>query len=189
LRERILVRVGSRNTAKLEAVRRGLAPFFAHVDVLGVDAPSGVDPQPLGFAEIVAGARNRARGSHSGGAGELAAGIEDGLIALPEVPTGWLNLGCCVLFDGAREGLGFSAGFEYPPDCVAVATRSPRTPIGDAFDRRFAPRAGARDPGAGAGNIGRLSEGALTRAEYGAQAVICAWLRFMHADLYAGVPA
>jgi len=189
LRERILVRVGSRNTAKLEAVRRGLAPFFVHVDVVGVDAPSGVDAQPLGFAEIVAGARTRARSSHSSGACDLAAGIEDGLIEVPEVATGWVNLGCCVLFDGAREGLGFSAGFEYPPDCVAAATRSPRTPIGDAFDRRFVPRPGARDPGAGAGNIGRLTEGALTRAEYGAQAVTCAWLRFMHRELYAGASA
>ncbi|HKC51373.1 MAG TPA: inosine/xanthosine triphosphatase [Myxococcota bacterium] len=184
-----MVRVGSRNAAKLEAVRRGLAPFFAGVDVLGGEAPSGVDAQPLGFAEIVAGARNRARVSHSSGGCDLAAGIEDGLIELPEVPTGWVNVGCCVLFDGAREGFGFSAGFEYPPDCVAAATRSPRTPIGDAFERRFAPRAGTRDPGAGAGNIGRLSEGALTRADYGAQAVTCAWLRFMHGDLYAGVPA
>jgi inosine/xanthosine triphosphatase len=185
LRERITVRVGSRNSAKLEAVRRGLAPFFAHVDVLGSDAQSGVDAQPLGFAEVVAGARNRARGSHSSGACDLAAGIEDGLIAVPEVPSRWLNVGCCVLFDGAREGLGFSAGFEYPPDCVAEATRAPRTPIGDAFERRFAPRPGARDPGSGGGNIGRLTEGALTRAEYGAQAVTCAWLRFLHPTLYA----
>ena len=186
MRERVTIRVGSRNTAKLEAVRRGLAPFFARVDVVGHDAPSGVDAQPLGFAEIISGARSRARASHSSGGCDLGAGIEDGLVALPEVETGWLNVGCCVLFDGAREGLGFSAGFEYPPDCVAAATRSPRTPIGDAFDRVFAPRAGARDPGPGAGNIGRLTEGALTRADYGAQAVTCAWLRFLHPELYAG---
>jgi len=185
LNERIRVRVGSRNAAKLEAVRRGLLPFFAAVEVVGCDAPSGVDPQPLGFAEIVAGARNRARTSHSSDF-ELAAGIEDGLIRVDEVATGWLNVGCCVLFDGAREGLGFSAGFEYPPACVAEATARPRTPIGDAFDRRFAPRPGARDPGTGAGNIGRLTEGVLTRADYGAQAVTCAWVRFLHPTLYAG---
>jgi len=179
-----VVRVGSRNTAKLEAVRRGLAPFFAKVEVLGADAESGVDSQPLGFAEIVAGARNRARASHSSDC-DLAAGIEDGLIPVEEVATGWLNVGCCVLFDGKREGLGFSAGFEYPPACVAEATHSPRTPIGDAFDRRFVARKGARDPGTGAGNIGRLTEGILTRADYGAQAVTCAWLRFLHPELYA----
>jgi inosine/xanthosine triphosphatase len=181
-----VVRVGSRNAAKLEAVRRGLAPFFARVEVIGGEAASRVDSQPLGFAEIVAGARNRARASHSVGECDLAAGIEDGLIRVPEVTTGWLNVGCCALFDGSREGLGFSAGFEYPPECVAEATRSPRTPIGDAFDRRFAARPGARDPGPGAGNIGRLTEGALTRADYGAQAVTCAWLRFLHPELYAG---
>lgn len=184
-----MVRVGSRNTAKLEAVRRGLAPFFRGVEVIGVDADSCVDAQPLGWNEIVTGARNRAHASHSAGACDFAAGIEDGLIQLPEVPTGWVNVGCCVLFDGEREGIGFSAGFEYPPDCVAEATRSPRTPIGDAFDRRFTPRPGARDPGHGAGNIGRLTEGALTRAEYGAQAVTCALVRFMHRELYARASA
>ena len=181
-----MVRVGSRNAAKLEAVRRGLAPFFAAVEVLGADTKSGVDEQPLGFAEIVAGARNRARASHASGACDFAAGIEDGLIRVAEVETGWVNVGCCVLFDGAREGLGFSAGFEYPPACVQEATASPRTPIGDAFDRRFRARPGARDPGTGAGNIGRLTEGVLTRADYGAQAVTCAWLRFMHPELYEG---
>jgi inosine/xanthosine triphosphatase len=185
LRERIRVRVGSRNAAKLEAVRRGLAPFFSEVVVVGSDAPSGVDPQPLGFPEIVAGARNRARASHTSDC-DLAAGIEDGLVAVAEVETGWLNVGCCVLYDGAREGLGFSAGFEYPPACIAEATARPRTPIGDAFDRRFMPRPGARDPGTGAGNIGRLTEGVLTRADYGAQAVTCAWVRFLHPTLYAG---
>jgi inosine/xanthosine triphosphatase len=189
LRGHITVRVGSRNTAKLEAVRRGLAPFFAGVDVVGCDMPSGVDPQPLGFAEIVAGARNRARGGHASGACDLAAGIEDGLVALPEVETGWLNVGCCVLFDGAREGLGFTAGFEYPPDCVAQAVSTPRTPIGDAFDGRFVAPPGFADPGSGAGNIGRLTGGALTRSDYGAQAVTCAVLRFLHPDLYAGVRA
>ena len=186
MRERIVVRVGSRNAAKLEAVRRGLAPFFASVDVVGCGAASGIDEQPLGFAEIVAGARSRARGGHASGACDLAAGIEDGLIPLAEVPTGWVNVGCCVLFDGAREGLGFTAGFEYPPDCVAVATASPRTPIGGAFDERFVPPPESRDPGPGAGNIGRLTGGALTRADYGAQAVTCAFLRFRHPALYAG---
>jgi inosine/xanthosine triphosphatase len=186
LREHITVRVGSRNTAKLEAVRRGLAPFFAGVDVVGCDARSGVDEQPLGFAEIVAGARNRARCGHASGDCDLAAGIEDGLIALPEVETGWLNVGCCVLYDGAREGLGFTAGFEYPPDCVAPAVATPRTPIGDSFDRRFVAPPGLADRGTGAGNIGRLTGGALTRSDYGAQAVTCALLRFLHPALYAG---
>jgi inosine/xanthosine triphosphatase len=146
LKERVLVRVGSANRAKLEAVRRGLVPFFASVEVASADVASGVDAQPLGFREIVAGARNRARAAHAPGACDLAAGIEDGLIELAEVPSGWVNVGCCVLFDGEREALGFTAGFEYPPACVARATATPRTPIGDAFDALFRPPPGFPDP-------------------------------------------
>mgnify|MGYP001205399092 CR=1 FL=1 len=185
MRERVLVRVGSRNTAKLEAVRRGLAPFFAAVEVVACDVASGVDAQPLGFAEIIAGARRRARGAHAAGACDLAAGIEDGLVAVAEIESGWANIGACVLFDGAHEALGFTAGFEYPPECVRRATASPRTPIGDAFDALYRAPVGLADPGTGAGNIGRLSGGALTRADYGAQAVTCAFVRFLHPDLYA----
>jgi inosine/xanthosine triphosphatase len=186
LKEKVRVRVGSANAAKLEAVRRGLAPFFAHVEIAGAEVASGVDPQPLGFAEIVAGARNRARAAQDGGACDLAAGIEDGLIELPEVAGGWINVGCCALLEGEREALGFTAGFAYPPACVAQATASPRTPIGDAFDALFRAPAGFPDPGRGSGNIGRLSGGALTRADYGAQAVTCAFVRLLHPELYAG---
>jgi inosine/xanthosine triphosphatase len=186
LKERVRVRVGSANAAKLEAVRRGLRAFFACVDVDGAEVASGVDAQPLGFAEIVAGARNRARAAHAKGECDLAAGIEDGLIELAEVPSGWINVGCCALFDGAREALGFTAGFEYPPACVTQATATPRTPIGDAFDALFRAPPGFPDPGTGAGNIGRLSGGALTRADYGAQAVTCAFVRLLHSELYAG---
>ena len=185
MRERVLVRVGSRNAAKLEAVRRGLAPFFAGVEIEASDVASGVDSQPLGFREIVAGARERALAAHRLGACDLSAGIEDGLVEIADARTGWVNIGCCVLFDGGREALGFTAGFEYPPECVRRATADPRTPIGDAFDALYRAPAGLADPGTAAGNIGRLTGGALTRADYGAQAVTCAYVRLLHPDAYA----
>lgn len=184
MRERILVRVGSRNTAKLEAVRRGLAPFFRRIEVEAADVTSGVDPQPLGWAEIVAGARHRAVGAHRTGACDLSAGIEDGLVSVVETGTGWANIGCCVLFDGAREAIGFTAGFEYPPECVRRATATPRAPIGGVFEALYRVPAGLTDPGSSAGNIGRLSGGVLTRADYGAQAVVCAFVRLLHPELY-----
>lgn len=185
MRERVLVRVGSRNTAKLEAVRRGLAFFFERVEVEAVEVASGVDAQPLGFAEIVAGARERAHGAQRTGACDLAVGMEDGLVPIVQTQSGWANIGCCVLVDGAREAIGFTAGFEYPPACVSKATAAPRTPIGDAFDALYRAPTGLADPGPSAGNIGRLSGGALTRADYGAQAVICAFVRFLQPELYA----
>lgn len=182
------MRVGSLNKAKLEAVRRGLAPFFAGVEIEAAIVKSGVDSQPLGWSEIIAGARGRAHGAHRVAACDLSAGIEDGLVEMPAVGTGWVNIGCCVLFDGEREAIGFTAGFEYPPECVRRATATPRTPIGDVFDALYRAPVGLADPGTSAGNIGRLSGGVLSRADYGAQAVMCAFVRFLHPDLYQPEP-
>jgi non-canonical (house-cleaning) NTP pyrophosphatase len=36
----------------------------------------------------------------------------------------------------------------------------------------------------GEGNVGRLTRGVLTRAEYGRHAVLCALIRFIHPALY-----
>jgi inosine/xanthosine triphosphatase len=205
------VAVGSANRAKLLAVERGLASFFASLDVRAVDVASGVPEQPIGIEEIVAGARNRAERSYATAGCDLAAGIEDGLIPVADVPAGFMNVGCCVLFDGAQHGIGLTAGFEYPPACVTVAVGPPRTPIGDVFDDRFekvyahAPPSVERRDGAsslskrvgalrgdtsaasaaGAGNIGRLTLGVLPRSSYGEQAVICALVRLLHPALYA----
>jgi inosine/xanthosine triphosphatase len=182
--------VGSENPAKLEAVRLGLQPFFPELELTSTAVASGVPAQPIGFAEIVAGARNRARGAYELASGrcDLGAGLEDGLVPVPELATVYVNMGCCVLYDGSGASLGFSAGFEYPPSCVAAATGTPRRPIGEAFDEAFAALrargAPAVDPGSAAGNIGRLTGGVLTRSQYGAQAVTCALVRRLHPSLY-----
>jgi inosine/xanthosine triphosphatase len=176
--------LGSQSLAKLEAVRRGLAPFFGAVEVEQLATQSGVSEQPIGFEEIIEGARRRARFCYAAGACDLAAGIEDGLAPIPGAATGYMNIGCCALYDGAEDYLGLSAGFEYPPECVERALAA-RFPVGDSFDEIFQLPEGWADPGPGAGNIGRLTRGVLTRADYGAQAVICAAVRMLHPRVYA----
>ena len=180
----IRVALGSGNSAKREAVRLALARFFTRFELSEGPAPSGVSEQPVGFDEIISGARNRARVSFAGGGCDLAVGIEDGLVPMPQLATGYVNLGCCVLYDGEHEAHGFSSGFEYPPACVNEAIGFERVPIGDAFDRLMRSHGGEVVPGPFAGNIGRLTRGVLTRAEYGSHAVICALVRFLHPDLY-----
>ena len=205
------VSVGSRNRAKLSAVEAGLRPFFPDVVIEAVDVESGVDEQPVGFDEIIAGARNRALRSYAAMPCDLAAGIEDGLVEIAAAPAGYMNVGACVLFDGRNLGVGLTAGFEYPPDCVRAAVGPPRTPIGDVFDARFDAAAASaqaaypsheqadagagsnrrRDPGQaqrrdpGGGNVGRLTGGVLSRSRYGEQAVVCALVRLLHPDLYS----
>ena len=56
-----MVIVGSTNPAKLEPVRLVFAEVFPELEIRGVDVPSGVRDQPVGYEETVLWAENRAR--------------------------------------------------------------------------------------------------------------------------------
>ena len=106
---------------------------------------------------------------------------------LPEIGPEVMNIGAAVLTDGQRESVGLSSGFAYPPDCLPRALED-REPIGGIFDRYWKERVGEESSGPSAlsvGNIGRLSLGELTRSEYGRHAVVCAWIRFLHPEMYS----
>jgi inosine/xanthosine triphosphatase len=186
LAELRLVRVGSTNPPKLEGVRSALAALSCDVAVEGIDLESGVPDQPLGFEEIVEGARNRAEGARRCGACDLAVGYEDGLVAIPEPDGTWFNVGCAAVSDGVRISLGLSSGFSYPPACSQRAVAE-RRPIGALFDRLWTQLRGDASDAAqlSIGNVGKLTRGALTRAEYTRHAVLCALTPFIHPDLYA----
>jgi inosine/xanthosine triphosphatase len=188
------VRVGTLNGPKLEAVRAAVAAYAPRVRVEGVAVASGVPEQPVGYDEIVAGARNRARRAHATGACDLAVGIEDGLVELhlADLPVEVLNVGCAFVTDGRRDSVGLSSAFAYPPACAEPAVRD-RTPIGGSFDRLFATCAAAAPSpavveqvpsGLTIGNIGKLTLGILPRSDYARHAVLCALVRFLHPELY-----
>lgn len=180
------VRVGSANPPKVQAVRDALAALASGADVEGVAVASGVPEQPVGFAEITAGARNRARAAFASGPCDLAVGYEDGLVEVPGGAERWFNVGCAAVVSGAGEGIGFSSGFAYPPVCAARAVAE-RAPIGDLFDALWRERhGGAKGPPSALsqGNVGKLTNGALPRADYARQAVLCALVSFLHPDLY-----
>ncbi len=179
------VRVGSTNPPKLEGVRQALAAYLEELETIPVDVESGVPDQPIGYPQIQEGARNRARAAQESGPCDLAVGYEDGLVEIPG--AGWWNVGCAAVVDGERSGLGFSSGFAYPPACVAPAVEQ-REPIGGVFDRfwRAHRTEPDRDPSAlSVGNVGKLTAGALPRAEYTRHAVLCALVSWLHPDLYA----
>jgi inosine/xanthosine triphosphatase len=161
-----------------------------------VDVESGVPDQPVGFEEIVRGAQGRARAAFASGPCALAVGIEDGLVGIegPSARDGGkgrgsgetFNVGCAWVTDGQREGHGLSAGFAYPPGCLEPALAH-REPIGALFDALWRRRRDAQaitESGRAEGNIGKLTGGRLTRGGYGAQAILCALIRFLHVDLY-----
>ena len=138
------IRVGSENPAKLAAVREAFGRFADDAGalvVVGVDVASGVAEQPIGWDEIRARARERARAALASGTCALAVGIEDGLVRLSEASSAGsesdavFNFGCAWLTDGRREASGFTPGFVYPPGCREPAVRN-REPIGDLSGAR-----------------------------------------------------
>jgi inosine/xanthosine triphosphatase len=184
------VRVGSVNEPKLAAVRSALGAYAPDAKIEGVAVASGVPEQPVGFDEVIRGARNRAANAVSGSPCDLGIGIEDGLVPLPtgdsENEIVHLNIGCVAITDGERTSIGFSSAFGYPPVCSIPAVRD-REPIGAVFDRLWEARGGelsAKPSALSIGNIGRLSEGVLPRAEYARHGVLCALVAFVHPDLY-----
>lgn len=180
------VRVGSANPPKLQAVRDALAALAPRAEVEGVAVASGVPEQPVGFEEITAGARHRARAAFESGPCDLAVGYEDGLVELPGCAERWLNVGCAAVVSAGAEGIGFSSGFAYPPACAARAVAE-RAPIGELFDALWRERRGGAKGAPSAlsqGNIGKLTNGALPRADYARHAVLCALVSFLHPDLY-----
>ncbi len=179
------IRVGSTNRQKLEAVRSAFAPYAPRASIEPVSVASGVPEQPVGFDEIVRGARHRALAALQSGACDFGVGIEDGLVEL-EAAGSPLNIGCVAITDGTHTSLGFSSAFAYPPECSGAAIAG-REPIGGLFDALFAKARGVRDASPSAqsqGNVGRLSLGVLPRSEYARHAVLCALIPLLHPDLY-----
>jgi inosine/xanthosine triphosphatase len=186
------VRVGSRNEPKIAAVRSAFADYCPAVLIEGADVASGVSEQPVGYGEIIEGARNRAVAARAAADCDLGVGIEDGLVALPppaaEVGCDHVNVGCAVITDGVRFAAGFSSAFAYPPSVAEPALRN-RAPIGELFDGLWREQRRDRDgapSGRSIGNIGKLTAGVLTRAEYGRHAVLCALVAYLNPDLYGG---
>lgn len=185
------VRVGSRNEPKIAAVHSAMMAYAPSVEVFGVAVESGVPEQPVGFEEIVQGARNRAVAAQRSGDCDLAVGIEDGLVALPAAAatagSAHLNIGCAAVSDGHRVSLGFSSAFAYPSGVTEPAVND-RSPIGELFDALWRERRGESQqlPSARtSGNVGKLTGGALPRSEYARHAVLCALVMFVNPDLYS----
>ncbi len=184
------VRVGSLTEAKLAAVRSAIGVYAPDAKVEGVAVASGVSEQPVGFEEIIRGARNRAAAAVSGPPCDLGVGIEDGLVSLPtgdsKEEVAHLNIGCVAITDGERTSIGFSSAFGYPPECSIPAVHD-REPISAVFDRFWGAHRGelaVKSSAPSIGNIGRLSNGVLPRAEYARHGVLCALVAFLQPDLY-----
>jgi inosine/xanthosine triphosphatase len=163
------IAVGSKNPAKVEAVREILQdyPHLKDAEVTGIEVPSGVSDQPLSLEEITTGAMNRAKAAFSDC--DYSIGIEAGFMKVPNSKSGYMNMCAVAIDDGKETHLGLSSGFETPDREIM------RLVIEDGFplDKAANQTGLTHDPkiGSGEGVSGLLTRGKVTRKEYTKQAL------------------
>ncbi|MBI4116759.1 DUF84 family protein [Candidatus Pacearchaeota archaeon] len=108
------INVGSKNPAKVEAVREVLESydFLKPFEMNYFDVFSGVREQPIGFDEIVLGSRNRAKNSFLNC--DYSIGLESGIFLLPHSGSSYFDVCSCAIYDGKDFYLGISEAFEIP---------------------------------------------------------------------------
>lgn len=176
----MMIAVASKNTVKLESVRRGFERMFPGetCEVAGISVPSGVSDQPMGDEETQRGAQNRLQAIKT---------------SVPEADL-WVAIegGCAEGIDGletfawifvetreGQKGKARTAAF-YLPQVVAELVRS-GVELGLADDRVF----GRQDSKQQNGSVGLLTGDVIDRTEYYAHAVILALIPLKNKSLFS----
>ncbi|MEO2117068.1 MAG: inosine/xanthosine triphosphatase [Methanocaldococcus sp.] len=170
-----VVAVGSTNPVKIEAVKEGFEKVLGAVEVVGVDVISGVSSHPIGLEETYLGALNRAKNAFEKVQCTYAVGIEAGLIKVGEH---YIDIHVCVVFDGVKETVGLSQGFEYPK---IVAEKVLEGVEGGKIAEKIS---GIKDIGKNIGLIGYLTDNNITRKDLCRESVIMALIPRMVKNAY-----
>ncbi|WP_101296216.1 inosine/xanthosine triphosphatase [Halegenticoccus soli] len=156
--------VGSGNPVKRRAVE---AVVDGDATVESVPVESGVSEQPVGHAETVAGAENRARRVLDAGGYDYGVGVEGGVATFDGAEGLYLVMWAAVT-DGERTGRGAGPGLELPRS-IADRIRAGEE-LGPVMDDVLGTDDVAKKQGAaGALTAGRIDrEAALSAAAAGA---------------------
>jgi inosine/xanthosine triphosphatase len=171
------VAVGTHNPVKIRATNNIIIKFYPKTKVLGVKVESGVPDQPIGLEQTIQGAINRAKNSFDEEF-DLSVGIESGLLKTPHSITGYLDLQWCAIYDGEKNTLGVSAGFEYPPKVIGEVIAGKE--VGDVMDNLT----GVDKLGQKTGAVSYLSKGMLDRTGNTEQCVLMAMIPRLNPEIY-----
>ncbi len=173
------VAIGSKNAVKVRAVKKAWTSMMGEAEFLSIDPPRYTH-QPVGLDETLDLARMRARYSLEQVGADYGVGIEAGLIKVYGGITGYIDTQVCVILDrNGLETIGFSAGFEFPPQATARAVRE-RVELGKTMEELCK----RRDIGRMLGAVGVLTRGVITRTDLSFQAVVMALIPRINARLY-----
>jgi len=169
-----VVGVGSKNPVKLEAVREGFERVLGTVEVVGVDVDSGVSSHPIGLEETYLGAYNRAKNAFETIQCTYSVGIEAGMV---KIGDHWVDVHVCVVYDGVRDTVGISQGFEYPKIVYENVLKGVE---GGIIAEKISK---IKDIGKNIGLIGYLTDANITRKDLCRECVIMALIPRMKKNL------
>ena len=177
----MIINVGSRNPAKVEAVREILSDYsiFRSLKLNSIYANSEIPKQPFGFKNIENGSRNRAKNCFKGC--DYSIGLESGLINLPFSKSRFYDVCIASIFDGHFYSLGFSSGFEVPKKLVDLIIDE-KIDLGEACQKHGLSE--DRYIGSREGIVGILTNGRVNRKLQTQQALQMALTRLENSDLY-----
>lgn len=177
----MIIRVGSENKVKIEAVRQALSIYdpFKSASIEGSKAVSNVSEQPFSLEETIQGTINRAESVFWNC--DYSIGLESGIISTSfRKDKRYFEHTVCSIYDGNRHSLGFSPAFELPPEIIKL--------INSGMDLEEATKElGLTDNpriGRAEGIIGILTHGKATRIDYTKPAIIMAMIQHQNPELY-----
>lgn len=185
------IALGSDRAAKVAALHASLArigsiaPEWKEAEVVALSVETSVPAMPLTDAELVQGARNRARAARSaleqaGAEAQFYVGLEGGLHSM-QLDGRWRTFlrGWACATDGTEESFGIGPSI-IVPDSIARRVITGGVELGQLMDEV----AGERDVRSRQGAWGVLSRDLLTRAMSFESALLAAFAPFYNRELY-----
>ena len=178
----MIIRVGSENGNKIEAVRQVIEcyDFLKNAKIEGCKVNSGVSGQPSSLEETIEGAMNRAENAFQNCTYSI--GLESGMIPVQVGKSKrYFEHTVCSIYDGKKHGLGFSPAFELPIKAVDLIIY-----CGFTLEEATKELGLTNNPqiGKAEGIIGILTQGKVTRMDYTKPAIQMAIIHLQNPELY-----
>lgn len=128
----MLVSVGSTNRIKVEAVKEALKIIGMNWNIISIEVPSGVSPQPF-CEETLIGARNRAIGALRKTNADIGIGIEGGICIENNTVLAYAIV--YAVDKNGTENFARSASFTLPKNITKYIANG--LELGEAVDKAF----------------------------------------------------
>lgn len=170
---------GSTNPAKVEPVKHVFSSLEPMLQIVGVNVPSGVRDQPIGWDETTLGARTRALGALAQPGARYGVGLEGGMLV--NADGAWLISIAAIARSDGLEGLACGGMILLPPIVAA------RVQAGQELGHVIDGLAGESNTKTRGGAIGFLTNARYSRSDMWINALEMALAPILSAVLYASL--